>query len=602
MSETQLLGLAAIIVLGVLAQWLSWRLHLPAILLLLMFGILSGPVLGILDPNNLFGNLLFPLVSVSVAIILFEGGLSLRIPELSVAGKPFRQLITTGIVITWILAALAAHYLAGLNWDLAFLLGAIMVVSGPTVVIPLLRQVRPAGAVGSIAKWEGIVNDPIGAILAVLVFEVVLSGQSSFGFMHIIGGVLSAALAGTLIGLAAAGVIVLLLRRYLIPDFLQNPFSLMLVVASYLAANMIQEEAGLLAVTVMGIALANQKYVSIRHILEFKENLRVLLIASLFIILAARLSFVEMSFADFGMWAFVAILIILVRPLAVWGATYNSKLTSKEKGFLAWVAPRGIVAAAVVSVFAEKLIAEGVEGAEALVPITFAVIIGTVTVYGISLPSVARLLGVAQPDPQGVLFAGACPWTRRIAEALQKEGFAVTLVDSNWSNITAAKNAGLKAFYANVLSEDIHYDVPLDGIGKLLAVTPNDEVNSLAVLHFVDLFGKSGVFQLAKPEKGSITTRKDMPKHMRGRDLFASTATWDFMAKRLGDSGMVKRHTISEEFTFADLKSLHGEDVLPLFIVTEQKSLIVCTSENAVAPKPGQVLFSVVERMPDEGG
>jgi len=283
MTEHLLTGLASIVVLGILAQWLAWRLHLPAILLLLVFGVVAGPVTGILDPDLVFGDLLFPLVSISVAIILFEGGLNLKVSELKNARSVISGLVSTGIIITWILAAAGAHFIAGLELRLAVLLGAVLVVSGPTVIIPLLRQIRPLGNIGSIMKWEGIINDPIGALLAVLVFEVILLGGAEGGTAVVITGVLKAIVLGGGIGVAGAGVIVLLLRRYYIPDFLQNPVSLMLVVVCYVASEAIQPESGLLSVTVMGIALANQQFVSIRHILEFKENLRVLLIASLFI-------------------------------------------------------------------------------------------------------------------------------------------------------------------------------------------------------------------------------------------------------------------------------------------------------------------------------
>jgi NhaP-type Na+/H+ or K+/H+ antiporter len=600
MSEHLLLGLAAIIVLGIVAQWLAWRLHLPAILLLLIFGIIAGPLTGILNPDELFGDLLFPLVSVSVAIIIFEGGLSLRIFELRRVGSVVRNLITIGILITWVLAALAAVLVVGLRPAPAILLGAILVVSGPTVIIPLLRHVRPLGNIGSIVKWEGIVNDPIGAILAVLVFEVILSGGVRHGSSLAIWGVLKAVISGGLIGLAGASALVLLLRRYLIPDFLQNPVALMIVIICYTASNAILTESGLLAVTIMGIAMANQTFVSIRHIIEFKESLRVLLISSLFIILASKLTFEQLSLFNTANWLFVGILIVVVRPVAVFVSALRSDLKWRERLFLSWMAPRGIVAAAVISVFAIRLAEIGMHNIEGLMPLTFQVIIGTVAIYGITAPFVARWLKVAKPDPQGVLFAGAQPWVQTIASALKNEGFKVALIDSNWANVTAARSSGFPAYYANVLSENLLQDIQLDGIGRLLALIPNDEVNSLATLHFEDIFGRSEVYQLPLSSKSRVESRGAMPKHLRGRFLFDKKATCDYLEARFRAGAVVKKNSMTEEFDFAAFKSKYGDEALPMFVITESGSLKVWTATDQRLPEPGEKLISIVDELEED--
>lgn len=599
MTEDLLLGLASIVVLGILAQWLAWRLHLPAILLLLIFGILAGPVSGVLDPDLVFGDLLFPLVSISVAIILFEGGLNLRLGELKNARSVIGGLVSAGIAITWVLAAAGAYFITGFELRLAVLLGAVLVVSGPTVIIPLLRQIRPVGNISSIVKWEGIVNDPIGALLAVLVFEVILLGDADGGTTVVVTGVLKALILGGGIGILGAGVIILLLRRYFIPDFLQNPVSLMLVVVSYVAADAIQPESGLLTVTVMGVALVNQKFVSIRHILEFKENLRVLLISSLFIILAARLPVESPAFTEPAGWIFVAFIILVVRPLAVIGSTFKSSLTWRERLFLMWVAPRGIVAAAVVSVFAIHLVEVGFAGGEKLVPLTFQVIAVTVAVYGLTSPLVARRLKLALPNPQGVLMAGAHAWAREVAGALSKAGLPVAMIDSNWANVTEARNAGLNAHYANALSEDTSVDIPMDGIGRFLAMTPNDEVNTLSVLHFVDLFGRAEVYQLAPVSGGAAAARSNLPLHLRGRYLFDKEATFGHISTLLQRGAVVKTTPITEEFNFEAFRSIYGSSALPLFIVTETGSLQVCTVNQPAQPEAGDLLISMVEPVED---
>lgn len=493
------------------------------------------------------------------------------------------------------MATAFAYYVAGIQLAPAVLLGAILVVSGPTVIIPLLRQIRPVGNIGSIVKWEGIVNDPIGAILAVLVYQVIVAGGLRTGTTIAIIGIFKALVFGTLIGILCAAIIVLLLKRYYIPDFLQNAVALLLVIVGYGVANIVQAESGLLTVTVMGIALANQRIVSIRHITEFKETLRVLMISSLFIILSARLDYGQLSLFSAANWIFVALLIVVVRPAAVIASTIGSKLKWNERLFLAWLAPRGIVAAAVVSVFAIRLSDVGFPYCDKLVPITFQVIVGTVAVYGITAPYLARWLKVAQPDPNGVLFAGAQSWVRSIAEVLRAEGFATAMVDTNWDNVTEARKAGCRAYYANVLSENLLFDIQLDGIGRLLAMTPNDEVNSLASLRFEDIFGRGEVYQLAPARKRNNQDKEAMPLHLRGRYLFDNDATYLNLTARFQSGAIVKKTNISDEFDYRKFREMYGETALPLFIITETKELNICTADSTPQPSPNQTLISIID-------
>jgi NhaP-type Na+/H+ or K+/H+ antiporter len=594
LSESMLLGLASIIALGIAAQWFSWRLRLPAILLLLIFGLLAGPVFGIVRPDELFGELLFPLVSVSVAIILFEGGLSLNIDELKRVGHIVRNLTTIGILVTWILAGLGAYYIIGFGFWPSALVGAILVVTGPTVIIPLLRQVRPTGNVGSIVKWEGIVNDPFGAILAVLVFELLVSSGTQGGTSHVLISAAQAMFLGSLIGLAGAGLMVLFLRYYLIPDFLQSPVSLMVVVLTHTAANAVQPESGLLAVTLMGIALANQKFVSIKHITEFKENLRVILISSLFIILASRLTMEQLTSFKGSHWIFVVLLIIIVRPLAVYFSTIKPSLKINERAFLAWMAPRGIVAAAVSSVFAVRVGELGYQNSDQIVPLVFQVILGTVAIYGLTALPIARLLKVSQADPQGILFIGAQSWAREIARALKEEGFRVALVDSNWSHVAESRKSGCRAYYGNALAEEILHELQLDGIGRLFAVTSNDEVNSLAALHFADLFDRNNLFQLSPERQSSGKKSGRIAPHLRGRLLFGEDITFEDMKSRFENGAMIKKTYITKEFDYDDFVSMHGDSFLPLIVITESRDLKIFTTETQPSPQPGQILISMI--------
>jgi NhaP-type Na+/H+ or K+/H+ antiporter len=500
MADDLLLGLASIIILGIGAEWLAWRVRLPSILLLLIFGFIAGSVTDFLNPDEMFGDLLLPIVSLAVAIILFEGGLNLRISELRRIGSVVRNLVTIGVLVTWLIGGAAAFFLLNLELPLAILLGAILVVTGPTVIVPLLRHLRPGGQVGSILKWEGIVIDPIGAVLAVLVFEVIIASGPQEATALVITSLLKTILAGGAIGAAGAIILILLLRSYRIPDFLHSAATLTVVIGAFTASNLIQNESGLLAATVMGIVLANQKSVSIRQITRFKENLSLILISSLFILLAARLQLDNLAQTiGLGSLGFVVVLMLIARPLSVALSTARSALSLKERLFLSWLAPRGIVAAAITSVFALRLVEAGYPQAELLVPLAFIVIAGTVAVYGLTATPVARWLGIAQSHPQGVLIIGAHTWARNIASSLQTEGIKVMVADANWASISTARMTKLPTFYGNILSQYALEEMELGGIGRMLALTSDSDFNSLAVLHFVDIFDRAQLYWPPEP-------------------------------------------------------------------------------------------------------
>lgn len=588
-------GLAAILILGIGAQWLAWRLRLPSILLLLLFGFIAGPVTHFINPNALFGELLLPIVSLSVALILFEGGMSLRMRELRQVGHVVRNLVSVGMVITGVLTAIGAHFLAKLPWPLAALLASILVVTGPTVIGPLLRHVRPSGQVGPILKWEGIAIDPIGALLAVLVYEVIRAGELRGASPVIAVEILKTIFFGGSIGLFAGFLLTFLLRRLWIPDYLQSPVTLMTVAGVYVLRNWMQPESGLFAVTVMGLTLANQKWVPVHHIAEFKENLTVLLISGLFIVLAARLNLENLSHVSAGALVFVVVLIVVVRPLAVALSTLGSSLTLRERTFLALMAPRGIVAAAVSSVFAIRLREANVAGADLLVPVTFLVIIATVTLYGGIAAPLARWLGLARPGAQGFLIVGAHEFARSLASLLVAEGYVVLLVDTNRANLNAARLDGLPTLQGSALSPMVAEQVELTGIGRLLAMTPNDEVNSLAVLHFARVFGRSEVYQLAAASAAATPDpKKQVSQQLRGRLLFAGNATFAELAKRVERGAVVKKTTLTAEFDLDAYTRLHEGQSLPLMVLDPSGALTVMTGDNPPVPQVGQTIIALM--------
>jgi NhaP-type Na+/H+ or K+/H+ antiporter len=596
MSENFLIGLSAIIVLGIVAQWIAWRIQIPSILVLLITGFLAGPVTGFIDPGKLLGDSLFPIVSISVAIILFEGGLSLHFPKLKGVENVVRQLVSTGVIVTWITAAAAAYLLLDLTLSLSILLGAILVVTGPTVVIPLLQHLRVVNRIGSVARWEGIINDPIGASLAVLVFEVIQTSAGESVTTVILSGFIKTTFLGIGLGFVGAVIMVLLMKRYWIPDYLQSPFALMMAVFVFAASNYFQHESGLLAVTMMGIFLANQKYVTIQHIAEFKENLRVLLISGLFILLAARLQISSLSYINLNSFIFLAVLIFVARPLAVWLSTIRSQLNWKERVFLFWMAPRGIVAAAVSSVFALALLEGNHQQAVVLVPLTFLVIIGTVTFYGLTAAPVARWLGLAKSNPQGVIFVGAHDWARAMARELQDTGIQVLLADSNYQNISSARIEGLPTYYGNILSESAIDEIDTSGLGRLIALTANDEVNSLAALHFMEIFERAEVYHLPENTKRG-GSKSEVSRILKGRTLFGNDINYDTLSNLFSDGAELKSTPLSEEFDYQDFRKHYKNSYIPLFLVDEDGNLTVIATDNTPTPEPGQILISLIKKI-----
>lgn len=588
-----LIALASIITIGIAAEWIAWRLHLPSILVLLVAGFLVGPVTGFLNPDVVLGDLLIPLVSISVAIILFEGGASLEFRELREIGGVVRNLVTVGALVSWVLGAAAAYYILGFDRAPAVLLGAILVVTGPTVIQPLLRHVRPSGQVASTLKWEGILIDPVGAVLAVLVFEALLAGEVEAATTAVVFALLKTIAVGGVLAAIGAGLIVLLIDRGWAPDFLQSPLALMLVVAGFAVSNAVQPESGLLTVTLMGVGVANQKRVDVEHIVEFKENLRVLLISSLFIILAARLELGQLRQFGLRELGFLAALILIVRPVVVGLSTIKSGFSWRERTLVSWIAPRGIVAAAVASIFALELSHAGFGGADRLVAITFMVIIATVAIYGLTASPLARLLGLAQTDPQGLLILGAHPWAREIAAELKDEGVPVRLMDNNYNNIRAARMAGLSVFYGSALTEGTLDTIELEGIGRLLALTSNDEVNSLAAINFSEIFGHDHIYQLA-PVQMDSSGKSAVSMRLRGRFLFDPNANFWTISQRFQAGAAVKTTNLTDAFDYERFRELYREEI-PLFLIDELGKLSIFTVKDPPQPKPGQRVVAIVD-------
>jgi len=560
--------LAGVLVLGVGAQWLAWRLRLPSILPLLVLGIVAGPVTGLLDPDEMFGEILFPLVSIGVALVLFEGGMTLRFRDLRGHGSAVTNLVSWGALLNWLLIAAGSHFIAGLAGDMAMLFAALVIVTGPTVINPLLRTMRADNTVSQVLRWEGILIDPVGALLAVIVFQFLLTGQGSWMlFAKSIG-------TGTVTGLAGAWTLGVVLRRHWVPEYLLNVLTLAWVVLVFAGSDLVAHESGLLAVTIMGIWLGNMKDIAVNEILSFKESLSILIISILFVVLGARVDPLEIL--ALGAQAPLILAVVLAaRPVVVWLSTIGSRYSWQQKALIAWVAPRGIVAAAVSSLFALRLEEAGHDGASDLVALTFLVIIATVLLQSLTARPMTRALGLAEAEPNGMLFVGANSVARALAIALKDLGFRVKLADTSYEEIRAARMAGLEVYYGDPISSHADQFLELTGIGRLFAVSRRSRWNTLACMKYRSEFGPQRVFSLRNSEDRRESERERLADEYAPPRLFGDDVTYQKLASLLAAGGKIKTIRLSEDFGAEDYRRENEANLLPLFSLSEKNKLRV---------------------------
>lgn len=511
-----MLELAGIIILGILAQWVAWRLKLPAILPLILIGLLVGPLSTlytadgskIIEPiwngnKGLFpGESLYYFVSLAISIILFEGGLTLKRSEIKSIGPVITKLITLGSITTFFGAALAAYFLFGLSWQLCFLFSALIIVTGPTVITPILRNIPLKKDVSAILKWEGILIDPIGALAAVLVYEFISVGEGQAYTMTALVEFGKILLFGFTFGFTFAHALTFLIKKSFIPHYLLNVATLSVVLGVFVMSDIFAHESGLLAVVVMGMVMGNTNLPNIKELLYFKESLSILLISILFILLSANINIADLELIY--TWKTIALflsIVLLIRPLGVFLSSIGSTLKFNEKMFISWVGPRGIVAAGIASLFGSKLLAKGEPGAEYITPLVFMIVLGTVLLNATTARLFAKMVGVFLNKSEGILILGASKAPRLIGDYLHKNDRHVVLIDNNQTNIDKANKLGLEAISANIYSDSLTDNIELNDIGYLMALTGNSDINKYAINKFQDAFGENGSFRLVDADE-----------------------------------------------------------------------------------------------------
>ncbi|MCB0565874.1 MAG: sodium:proton antiporter [Phaeodactylibacter sp.] len=589
-----MLELAGIIILGILAQWVAWRIRVPSILPLILIGLSVGPLstfftvdgekliepiyranpegLGIFPDKYLFS-----FVSLAIGVILFEGGLTLKRREISGVGPAILKLITLGPLATFFGGGLAAHLILGLNWPISFLFGALVIVTGPTVIAPILQNIPLNRNVATVLKWEGILIDPIGALVAVLVFEFIRSAQGGAEFTtHAFVSFFQIIMIGLSMGTLAALALYQLIKAELIPNYLLNVFTLACVLAVFVFSDLLAHESGLLSVVVMGMVMGNLNVPRIKEILSFKESLSVLLISILFIILAANIDMkdIHIILDDWRALALFAAVVFILRPLGVFISTWNSELKLSEKAFISWVGPRGIVAAGIASLFGITLTSEvpPVPDAEFLVPLVFMIVLGTVLLNATTARMVAKLLKVTLDASEGILIIGANGAARIIGKYLLDNNRHVVLIDNNESSIKKAKELGLEAFMVNIYTDDLGDQFELLDMGYMVAMTSSTDINEYAVRKYQKIFGENGTFRLITPEELK-KSRPEIPQ----QGIFSYTDDFLNLNEVARDYPAVNEVNVSDKEELEQLvkRTATNPDTAPLFIKTDTGSLEV---------------------------
>jgi NhaP-type Na+/H+ or K+/H+ antiporter len=586
-----MLELAGIIILGIIAQWVAWRLKLPAILPLILIGLLVGPIATLFTEDGeklirpiwngeagLFpGDGLYYFVSLAISIILFEGGLTLKRSEVSNVGPVITKLITLGTLVTFVGAGIAAHFIFDLSWQISFLFSALIIVTGPTVITPILRNIPLKKDISAILKWEGILIDPIGALVAVLVFEFISVGEGQGYTMTALIEFGKILLFGTTFGFTFAHALGFAIKKNFIPHYLLNVVSLSVVLLVFVESDIFAHESGLLAVVVMGMVMGNLNLPNIKELLYFKESLSVLLISILFILLAANINISDLELIYNWNTAILFLTIIfIIRPLGVFLSTRGSDLQLNEKVFIGWVGPRGIVAAGIASLFGSKLVIKGEPGAEYITPLVFMIVLGTVLLNATTARLFAKWVGVFLKHSEGILIIGASGASRLIGKYLKDNDRHVVLIDNNETNIEKCNKIGLEGMTANIYSDTLADNIELNDVGYLMALTGNSEINKYAINKFNKQFGENGSFRLVDSDE------MNDPENNPEEGLFSQTDDFIKLTEAARKFPAIHEKKINDQQHYERLidATKADDEIIPLFLKEPEGELTIITSNS----------------------
>ncbi|MFG2565548.1 cation:proton antiporter [Streptomyces sp. NPDC048567] len=574
-------GVGLIVVLAVGSQLLASRLRVPALLVLLPAGFTAGALTDNVDPQRLLGDSFSPLVSLAVAVILYDAGLGLDLRRLKGHNRRVViRLLWLGTLLTMVSAALFAVPVLDMSAQAAVMLATILVVSGPTVVGPLLAFVRPTERLRRILVWEGSLIDPVGGILGALVFHGVLAGSRP-GFGSGVGHFLASAALGLGAGAVGAGVLWLVLGRVRLSEELATSVQLAAVIGVTAACDALRDDTGLISAVVMGMALANLPGLELPTRRPFFETLVSLIIGLLFVSISATVTPESLRHVVLPSLALTALLVLVTRPLIAHLAAAGTDVPARERWFIGWMAPRGIVAAATASTFSAELAAHHIAGAGRILPATFVVIVATVTLYGLTAFPVARRLGVLRPSRSRPLLVGGAPWAVDLARALSAAGLDVLMWAGADEERTRIEAAGLELAPGELMASAEGIGAVLEGITDVLLLTGEDDFNALASLTLRE--SVEGTVRRLAP---SAASEGVVAPYAGGEALFDAGLTRPEIVRRYEAGARVVTRA-------ADGPPAVGEHVL--FVVRPEGRLVPVTDGVHPEPVPGDTLVLLTE-------
>ena len=594
---TMTIALVSILVAGIICQWLAWRFRLPAIVLLAACGLILGPISGWINPAVEFGTGLTAVTSLFVAIILFEGGLNLQFHELRETAQVTRRLTSIGVILAWGIGIAMAHWVGGLSWAVSALLGAILVVTGPTVIMPLLKHAKLNRRTASYLKWEGIINDPIGVLLAVLVYQYLLYSGEGPAIQSVIASLALALGVSAVLGGGVAYGLGYSFRQGWIPEYLKAPSVIAAVLAVYALSDLAQHESGLLATTLMGVVMGNMRLRSLDEMRRFKEYITIILVSFLFVVLTASLTMESIRAIHWPLIAMVLGFVFVVRPLAVFLATIRTDCSWQDRVLMGWIAPRGVVAAASAGAFAPALIDAGFSDAQYLVPAVFMLIFTTIIAHGFSLGPLTKLLKLGSASKGRILIVGASPWTIELASALKKINQDVVIADTEWGRLQSARQQGIDTWFGEVLSDLAEEAMALDNIYTVLAATGNNHYNSMVCNHFAPHLGRHRVFQ--PYDSGIERHNRVVSETRRGITAFSANISYAELWTRMIRGWAIRKTSITDTYTEADFLAKLPGDAVRLAIIPESGKL-EWLSQKARKLQSGDTVISFVPPEPSD--
>jgi NhaP-type Na+/H+ or K+/H+ antiporter len=562
---------------------------MPAIVVMSVAGLLVGPILGLINPQESMGDLFGPIITFAVALILFEGSLNLDFKEIRGFNKPVLRIITIGAFIAWIAGSLAAHYVAGLSLSVSFIIGGLFIVTGPTVILPLLRQAKLKPRPAAILKWEGIVVDPFGALLAVFAFEFIrfVDGEVTLNSFLMF---FAASIFAVLLGWGVAHILGVSFERGRVPEFLKSPVLFAVVIFTFVFSDEIMPQTGLLAVTAMGMTMANMHLTSIREIRHFKENISVLLISGIFVMLTASLNpKVLIEIFNSNIIFYVLAMLFIVRPLSIWISTIGTDLTAKEKLLVGWIAPRGIVALTVSGYFAAILLDHGYPDAELLTALTFALVFSTVVLHGFTIGPLAKKLNLTATDESGILIVGGSRFAAEFAKSVKETGNEVLIIDRTWAGLTHARKLGLNSFVGDILSRKLDYELDLTPYRFMLAMSKIDTYNAHVCEDFEPDLGRDHLYQTAfhfNHENMSSTVSG-------GGTLFTPAISIYELEDRINTGHVIRKTLITKQYSYTQYLRERDDKSILLYILRATGAIEFYTPDIELQAQAGDTIMSL---------